>query len=689
MRNTRIISLAAACLWILFACCSRPAKKDQAPLLDVYIQKAAIFFEAGDIDSSLYYVDLCYGIEKDYPPARYLEGKIYLYKDGVYNRRLSASSLKKAVLMEEDNAEYHYSLGLTLERQGYFQNALDEFAAAVRIDSTDYRPLERIAEINKRIGLRYDDDKYFRRSLEASSAAASLTLDPENYYQQGVALYQMSEYDSSLGSLATGLELCDETSETSKILLLIGTELVQEEKYDSAYVVFERARKAMTETAWAEMEDPRYLMTPKEYQQYQDESNYNQNRLLNLFWGRLDPDPTTEINERKLEHFARFIHAQVTFSLTDKSIEGWRTKRGEMYIRYGRPASMDFVLGSGGEGAEPPCWVWRYNQFGEPIILVFEDTFLNGDFDFPYPKKDWTIADYDKDPSRLAAMLRSSSPQTFAFDAGSGPLEYFYMPRQFKASGGKTCLEVFLTIPYPQLSYDRRGEYALAEVEWRQVLRYGSWKIADSTRVNRTYQIRASQVENANLSVADRLSLVAYPDTLLLSISIHDTLSGHAGIDTRRIGLRDFYTDKVEISDIVLARRIDSPPDNKKHERKDLRIISNLDNRYFVGEPIWLYFEIYNLKKDDNGRTLYTMKQTIREKRSGGLLAGLKGIMKSESLKEISISYDGAGVYSDENRILTIDASDLEPGEYSISMEVTDRISGKAAVAQEEIVLYR
>jgi len=445
----------------------------------------------------------------------------------------------------------------------------------------------------------------------------------------------------------------------------------------------------MTETAWAEVEDLRYLMTPDEYRQYQNESNYNQNRLINQFWGKLDPDPTTEINERKLEHFARFVHAQVTFSLPDKSIEGWRTKRGEMYIRYGRPTSMDFVLGTGGEGAEPPCWVWRYTQFGEPITLVFEDTFLSGDFDFPYPKKNWTIADYDRDPSRLAAMLRGSTPQTFAFDAGSGPLEYFYMPRQFKAGGGKTDLEIFLTIPYPQLSYDRQGEYALAEVEWRQVLRYGSWKIADSAMVNRTYQIRASQIENQNLSVADRLSLTAYPDTLLLSVSLHDALSGHAGIDTREIGLRNFYADIVEISDIVLARRIDSPPDNKKHERRDLRILSNLDNRYFVGEPIWLYFEIYNLKKDAAGKTSYTMKQTVREKRPEGLLAGIKGIVKSEAFQEISISYDGAGVYSDENRILTIDVSDLEPGAYAISVEITDRISGKIAVAREDVVLYR
>ena len=688
MKAAQNVSIASIYILAALSGCSSPAKKAELPLLDDYIQSATRFFESGEIDSSLHYIDLCYGIENDYAPARHLEGKIYLYKDGIYNRRLSASALKKAVRAEDDNPEYHYSLGVTLEQQGYFQNALQEYQTAAGLDSSDYRPLERIAEINRLIGLRYDDRKYFQRSLEASNAAAALTEDPEYYYQQGAALYQMRDYQSSSEVIEKGIRLCREPVEASALLLLLGADLVLIGKHDSAGAVFERARGGMTDLAWSDLEDPRYVMTPAEYEQYQYESNYNQGRTKREAWARLDPNPTTAVNERQLEHFARFIHAQLTFSLPNKSIEGRRTKRGEMYIRYGRPTSMDYVLGTGGD-ADAPKWVWRYDQFPQPVTLIFEDTFLNGDFDFPYPRKEWTAADYDRDPARLAAMLQSSIPQTFAYEPGTGPLEYFYMPRQFKASRGKTDLEIFAAIPYPQLSFDRDGESALAEVEWRQVLRYGSWKIADSAGVNRNYRIRASQVDNPNLSVADRLSLTAYPDTLLFAISIHDPRSGHTGIDSRQIGLRDFFTGKVEVSDMVLARRIDSPPDNRRHERKDLLIISNLDNRYFIGEPVWLYFEIYNLKKDDNGRTSYTLKQTVRENKPGGLLAGIRGIVQSGTYQEISVSYSGASIYSDENRILTIDVSKLEPGEYAISIEVTDENSGLVSGTTEDVVLYR
>ncbi|MEE9555080.1 MAG: GWxTD domain-containing protein [candidate division Zixibacteria bacterium] len=651
------------------------------------MKKAELFFDDGQIDSSLHYIELCYKIEKDYPPAHHLEGKVYLDRDGIYNRRLSAESLKKAVKLEDDNPEYHYSLGQTFERQGYFNNALREYHAAARLDSADYRPLERISEINKRIGLRYDDKKYFKRSLKASSAAAAITDDPQNYYRQGIALYQMGDYESSIVILKKGIDLCVEPSDARDLLLLLGTDLVRMAKFDSALAVFETARAGMTEFAYSRLEDLRYLMSSNEYKKFESESNYNQGRIKKQYWGSVDPNPTTDVNERKLEHFSRYVHALLTFSVPDKSIEGWRTKRGEMYIRYGRPTSMNFALGSG--DVDSPKWVWRYAQFPQPISLIFEDTFLNGDFDFPYPNKDWTAADYDRDSARLADMLQSTIPQTFAYNPGSGPLEYFYMPKQFKGGRGKTAVEVFVTVPYPQLTYNRDGEHAIAEVEWRQVLRYGSWKSADSSGTKRTYRIRASQVDNPNLSVADRLALKAYPDSLLFSISIRDTLSNHIGIDSRAMRLRDFYTGKVEISDMVLARRIDSPPDFEKHDRGDLMILSNLDNRYFVGESIWLYFEIYNLKKDSLERTSYTLKQTVREKASKGLLAGIRGVIGKDKLKETSISYKGSGVYTDENRILTIDVSELEPGDYAISIEITDEISGKKASVREDIVLYR
>jgi GWxTD domain-containing protein len=682
-RLVQLLALAAA---FLFSACFGPTALKDNHKIQQYYARARWFFEKEDIDSSLHYVNKCLDIDRRYAPACHLLGEIYLYKDGIYNRRLSAAALRDAINYDENNSEYHYSLGQTLERQGFYMNALDEYSRAVALDSSDSRPFVRIAEINKRQGLRYDDPKYFRRALQASACAARLTKDPSLYYQQAVALYQIAFYDSSVRMLFKALDMCRDTSLISRCLLLLGAELVLKGQLDSASIAFKDARKNMNPLACDEMDDVRFLMQPSEYAKLKNESFYDRAHSIDVFWGQLDPDPTTAVNERKLEHYARFVHAQLTFSIPEKTIDGWKTKRGEMYIRYGRPSKATFKLG---EGIQSPRWIWRYDQFREPAVFVFEDTFLNGDFDFPFPGKNWTADDFEKDPARIAAMTQDALPQTFEYSPGKGPLAYYFLPRQFKGLSGKTDIEVFVAIPHTELGFTRAGESAIATVDWRQVLRYQSWEMADSARALRSYKIRASQTDNPDLMVSDRLALTEYPDSLIFSIAITDTSSAHVGISTRELRLRNFYGGDVAISDIVLARRIDQPPGKLAYRRADLGIFTNLDNHYFTSEPIWLYFEVYNLKKGPDGLTSYTVRQAVTKKPAGGIMASIKGILARRNLEEIVTSYTGGSQNSDEKRVLLVDASQLRAGSYTLSLEVDDLISGKTARAAEDIILYK
>jgi hypothetical protein len=322
-------------------------------------------------------------------------------------------------------------------------------------------------------------------------------------------------------------------------------------------------------------------------------------------------------------------------------------------------------------------------------VFTFEDTFLNGEFDFPFPNKNWTADDYAKDPGRLAEMLGSSDPEAFEFSPGTGPLRYSFMPRQFKGLGGKTDLEVFVAIPYTELSFRRDGEFAYATIDWRQVLRYPGWQLADSVRETRTYRARASQTANTDMTMADRLKLSEYPDSLVFAIAIRDTSSGHIGIATKELRLRNFQSGKPEVSDIVLARRIEQPPGALEFRRHELGIYSNLENEYFAGEPVLLYFELYNLARGADGKTSYSLRQDMSRKRPRGLLGTVNGVLGSDDYEEIVTTYEGSSIKTDENRILSLDVSELEAGKYTLTIEIEDHISGKTARSSQEIVLYR
>lgn len=687
MRPGHAIRIALISLGLtLSACYGYLGHKDHANI-DSYYLKADSLYQAGKIDSSLIFLNRCLKLDRKYAQAYYLLGQIYRQKDNIYNRRLSAQALREATILDRDNPEYHYSLGLTLERQGFMRNALDQYEKAARLDSTDYRPFERIAAINEKIGLRYDDTTHYERAFAASAHAAELTHDPGQIYHQAVSLYRMGEMNSSAAALGDAIAHCDSAALLAQCWLLLGTEMVSLGHNDSAYVCFETGRKLLDDTTRAIMDDLRYLMAPKEYADYMKEPPDAQDKTVDLFWIKQDPDPTTEINERKLEHYARFVHAQLYFSLPEKKIDGWKTKRGEMYIRYGPPTRQKFSLGSGINS--PPCWIWTYEQFSHPARFVFEDTFLNGNFDFPFPNKYWTADDYANNPEVLASVLGSSVPQTFAYSPGTGPLVYSLLLRQFKGDRGGTDLETYVAIPHSQLKFVTDGENATARVDWREKISHTDYQDPHSLNISRNYKIRANLAKSANLSISDRQNISAAPESILYAISLTDAISQHSSIYSQALRLRNFRTGKVEISDMVLARRIDQPPGKADFKRSELGIYSNLDSSYFAGEPVWLYFEIYNLSKGPDGKTNYTIRQAIARQRKGGLIGAVRSLFSRKDLEEIVTTYGGASINSDERRILRLDLSELRAGSYTISIEIDDLISGKSAMAKEEIATYR
>jgi GWxTD domain-containing protein len=682
-----LISKSAAIFLFVLISCGGPLAGNQKTARDDFFSSAQAFYDSGTLDSSLVYLHKCLDIDRKFAPAHHLLGKIYLQKDGIYNRRLSALALKEAVLADQDNPEYHYALGVTLQKQGFAGNALEQFREAARLDSSDSRPLVHIAALNEKLALRYDDDRYFRRAMEASARAAALSNDPEQFFRQAAAMYQMGDYDSASRVLTHAVDVADSARIISQCYLLLGAIQVLQKSYDSAEVCFKAGRTHIGPIARGEMDDVRYLMTGEQYRNYMRETLNAQDRLARQFWGELDPDPTTEINERRLEHYARYVHAELTFSLPDRHISGWKTKRGELYIRYGPPTEQTFSLGD--SPGDPPRWTWVYERFGEPVVFFFEDSFLNGEFNFPFPNKNWTAEDYANDPGRLADILGTARPQDFDFAAGTGPLEFLYMPRQFKGHSGRTDLEVFVAIPHPQLTFSRDGEFARAAVLWRQVLRYPSRQLADSASALRTYSTRAAQIDNPTIVMSSRMALSQFPESLLFAISISDTLSGHSGLSVHGLRLRNFYTGQVEISDVVLARRVDQPPGELSFRRDEVGIYSNLDNRYFASEPIWLYFETYNLALGPDGRTSYAIKQIISERRTRNVVGIFRDFVAGRDLEEVVTTYEGSGLQRDENRVLRVDVSEFPAGDYSLTIEIEDLISGRTTRASEEIVLYR
>jgi GWxTD domain-containing protein len=101
-------------------------------------------------------------------------------------------------------------------------------------------------------------------------------------------------------------------------------------------------------------------------------------RFLVEFWARRDPSSTTPANEAREAFYNKVAYANRAYREAGrKTIAGWRTDRGRIYIRNGPP---DEVLQRGGSGGASrlqsralPYEVWRFTRRGKELWYIFVD----------------------------------------------------------------------------------------------------------------------------------------------------------------------------------------------------------------------------------------------------------------------------------------------------------------------------
>jgi GWxTD domain-containing protein len=140
-------------------------------------------------------------------------------------------------------------------------------------------------------------------------------------------------------------------------------------------------------------QDVAYIITDDERKAFKSLSNDEEREaFIETFWQRRNPDPDSNDNEFREEHYRRIAYANEHFAAGKP---GWKTDRGHIYIAFGKPDSIDSHPSGGsyqrpydeggGETATFPFEVWHYRYLegiGENIDLEFVDTCMCGDYHF-------------------------------------------------------------------------------------------------------------------------------------------------------------------------------------------------------------------------------------------------------------------------------------------------------------------
>ena len=113
-------------------------------------------------------------------------------------------------------------------------------------------------------------------------------------------------------------------------------------------------------------------------------------QFIEGFWYRRDPDPDTDVNEYREEHYQRIAYANEHYT---SGIPGWKTDRGRIYIMFGKADQIEShpsggsydrpAWEGGGSTSTYPFEIWWYRYIegvGSDVEIEFVDPTGSGEY---------------------------------------------------------------------------------------------------------------------------------------------------------------------------------------------------------------------------------------------------------------------------------------------------------------------
>ena len=557
----------------------------------------------------------------------------------------------------------------------------------------------------------------YERAVEHLEGA--LTSDPlrHSVYRQLMKIYALKgEYEAAREMLENMYASFPEDPST---WLYLGLTQAYGGDPQGAASAFETAFQYMDSEEKTVFETLSLLLLPEEEELYKEDPVTYASR----FWASKDPRYLTPWNERKIEHYARLVYADLLYGSEGLELRGWDTERGHILVRYG-PPERDVVIVPGStsgvkelgqaptSGTEPRSVprrdirptdmgfnprtfhlggdfdmlaeantfnIWDYGDFR----FVFEDPFRNGEYRLYSPNASDMSAGVPawlNDYSILAEETITRTPELYEYEAPGRRVDIPFVASAFKGSGEDADIYVSYGIPISgdgiqQETIDiaaRIGAFLVSErrdilVERRQTI----------------YGLRGDHIrsfDEAHLWVGGQV-MTAPPGQHEVSMEFETVSGGTIAVQRRTIEVPDFTGDEFQVSDLMLAYSIEeADPDNVESatvHRGNFSIISAPWNVFSHRQPIYLFFEIYRLTRTEDGETQYEMEARLAPRNNArGIARFVRNIFGTSG--GVSVSVPGSGSLPDETNYLILDAANQAPGLYTLTLRVRDLVSGKS-----------
>lgn len=638
-----------------------------------------------------------------------LLGELYLEHSSIENREKAQNEFLKALNIDKNYTPALLNLGILKRTTGDYWNAIQYLERVLRLNPNS---IEAYLELFKIYIDNNQKDSIEKSENLIDSISCSNFKDRENFVILGLLHKELGNFDHAEALLS---EFLSKDSTDVKSYTILSEIKYKTKDYDKFTEYFYKTIEytdsfSDLERTYIETED---LLNEHDKEKYLSLDKLSEKRdFLLYFWKRKDPDIFTYKNERLIEHMKRLEHVRKLYSLP---VPKGYDERGKIYVRYGEPLEIfrsNTVYYQSGIYETRANETWTYFhihndlsfdfvEFGaiyrevedlsHALTLIKNNEILqelyrqrshlgNSFTDLSFSSSfEVNLMEFK---SHREEAKSNSSNEYFHFEKRNSNLTFFTDIAQFKGDFNRSCLYIYSGISSKNLKFqtDSLGKSS-AQLDNRIVLIDSIANRAVDLENHKNFLTSSSNLNSIQILLdINRVNLI--PGNYQFGIEYFSEENNNEGFFQKDIRIKNFDINSLQISDILLAYSIASEETEQKFSRGEFNLIPMPSPVLSNNRQLGVYFEIYNLHKDDYGDISYEFTYDIikeQEKRSifKNILSKIKGEYKTPM--NISSYYIRESESRDEGNLLFLDISTLTAGRYIIKVKIKDLTNNNTA----------
>lgn len=611
-------------------------------------------------------------------PTDYARLGILLREEGtIRGRARSQQSLERGLQLFPDDLTLSLELGKTYYRQTLYGDAARQFERVLELDPGHCEAQFWLAKHYYR---KWAHVQLYKDYLQEARSLARQVVgcDPGNsaaLYMLAFSLYVLGETEEAIARID---EFIASNPSDPRGQLLRGTVEFESFHYDECAELFDRGVSLLPESESKLLESIALLLDEDGAEEYDSASPERRAEMERAFWIPLDPDPTTPLNQRHLEHLYRMFLSDQYFRHHLPPLRGWETERGRALVKFGWPQVVGTTLE--GDFTSGRMEVWQYASPRNFFTLYFRDEFLNGNYMVPMDYRFSYAAQtlYLEEPTTEYVSPYANIPGLVDLTAfrNSSVGTDVYMAVTIDADS----MGAFFSRELPSHLYARSavfdGDWSPLDYNADTLKTAGMWRGAPGT--TEPYEI----VRRFHLGFGQHR----------MAICVEDDLARTQTIVQDETNTMRFLSDSLTTSDILLHRG--SAPDTSTPAivRGPHVLLPNPGHIYGLGEKLNIYFEVYNLQVRES-RNRYDITYSIYDagRDVGTWTRFRQGFERMIGVAEvpapvISQTIERSGRLHKAQENITIDIDTLSEGSYVLQIAVRDRIGERGSTAEQAFV---